>query len=111
MSPTRRDVLHSALLTGMSVAAASRVSAAEPAQAHLSQGKPEDLGLAARRLQDAYELLERWTAGSDAPIPGAALLVGRNGKTVAPHFFGRQGPERAAPPIRRDAMFLMASIT
>src|SRR5262249_17742129 len=58
-----------------------------------------------------YALLERWTKGPDAPIPGGAILVGRSGKVVPPRFFGRQGPEPDAPPIRPDAMFLMASIT
>src|SRR5262249_54510411 len=43
--------------------------------------------------------------------PGAALLVGRSGKTVAPRFFGRQGPEADAGPLRHDALFYMASVT
>jgi CubicO group peptidase (beta-lactamase class C family) len=30
---------------------------------------------------------------------------------VEPKVFGRQGPERDSPPIRRDAIFLLASIT
>src|SRR5262249_28159334 len=36
---------------------------------------------------------------------------GRHGKAVAPRFFGRQGPEADAGPIRRDAMFYLASVT
>jgi CubicO group peptidase (beta-lactamase class C family) len=46
-----------------------------------------------------------------AVIPGGAIAVGRQGKLVEPRFFGRQGPEKNAPPIRRDAIFLLASIT
>src|SRR5262249_12421772 len=53
----------------------------------------------------------KWTTGKDAPVPGGAILVGRSGKAVAPRFFGRQGPEADAGPIRRDAMFYMASVT
>lgn len=75
------------------------------------QAGPEDIGLDPRRLQAAYDLLEKWTAGPNAPVPGAAILVGRFGKTAAPRFFGRQGPEADAEPIRRDAMFYMASVT
>src|SRR5207249_11823535 len=45
------------------------------------------------------------------PISGGAILVGRNGKVVAPRTFGRQGPEPDSPPIRPDAIFLLASIT
>jgi hypothetical protein len=44
-------------------------------------------------------------------VPGGAILVGRSGKIVPPRFFGRQGPEQEVPPIRPDAMFLLASIT
>jgi len=33
------------------------------------------------------------------------------GRVVEPHFFGRQRPEKDAPPLRKDAMFLVASIT
>lgn len=59
----------------------------------------------------AYDLLEKWTVGPNAPVPGGAILVGRFGKTLTPRFFGRQGPEPNAEPIRRDAMFYMASVT
>jgi CubicO group peptidase (beta-lactamase class C family) len=38
-------------------------------------------------------------------------MVGRGGRALAPRFFGRQGPEADAEPIRRDAMFYMASVT
>jgi CubicO group peptidase (beta-lactamase class C family) len=78
---------------------------------HLPHAKPEEIGLDPRRLQTAYDLLAKWTSGPKAPIPGGAILVGRHGKIVEPKFFGRQGPEPDAPPIRRDGMFLLASIT
>jgi CubicO group peptidase (beta-lactamase class C family) len=55
--------------------------------------------------------MEKWTTGPKAPVPGGAILVGRSGKTVAPRYFGRQGPEADAEPLRRDAMFYMASVT
>lgn len=79
--------------------------------ARLQYAKPEELDLDPRRLQDAANLLRKWTTGKDAPVPGGAILVGRRGKIVEPQFFGKQGPEPDAEPIRRDAMFLMASIT
>jgi len=77
----------------------------------VAYAKPEEIGLDPSRLQTAYRLLEEWTSGREAPIPGAALAVGRRGRTVEPRFFGRQGPEANAPAIRRDATFLLASIT
>jgi len=77
----------------------------------LHHAKPSEIGLDADRLEDAYRLLNRWTTGKDAPIPGGAILVGRHGRIVPPRFFGRQGPEPGAEPIRDDAMFLLASIS
>jgi CubicO group peptidase (beta-lactamase class C family) len=73
--------------------------------------QPAEIGLDPRRLQIAYDLLEKWTTGRDAPVPGGAILVGRNGRIVEPRFFGRQGPEPDAESIRRDSMFLLASIS
>jgi CubicO group peptidase (beta-lactamase class C family) len=77
----------------------------------LPLARPDEIGLHPARLQDAYELLDEWTAGPSAPIPGGAIAVGRHGKLVVPTFLGRQGPEADSPPIRRDAIFLLASIT
>ncbi|HVX59505.1 MAG TPA: serine hydrolase domain-containing protein [Pirellulales bacterium] len=76
----------------------------------LAYAKPEEIGLDAARLQVAYDLLDRWTAGPDFLIPGVAIAIGRHGRVVEPRFFGRQGPEDDEP-IRRDGAFLLASIT
>jgi CubicO group peptidase (beta-lactamase class C family) len=110
---TRRTFLRDAALAGGAMLAPRLTTvAAEPAPtSHLPQAKPEDIGLDPKRLQVAYDLLEKWTAGKNAPVPGAAILVGRAGKTVAPRYFGHQGPEPDAEPLRRDAMFYMASVT
>jgi CubicO group peptidase (beta-lactamase class C family) len=78
---------------------------------HLPLATPAELGLNEHRLQAAYDRLDEWTSGKSAPIPGGAILVGRRGKLVEPRLFGRQGSEPNSPPIRRDAIFLLASIT
>lgn len=78
---------------------------------HLDYATPAEIGLDADRLDAANRLLDSWTAGPDASVPGGAILVGRRGRIVEPHFSGRQGPEPDAEPIRRDGMFLLASIT
>jgi CubicO group peptidase (beta-lactamase class C family) len=111
---TRRDLLREAGAAGVvALAAEAPGPAAEQpkAETRLTHAKPEDIGLDPRRLRVAYDLLEKWTTGPDAPVPGGAILVGRHGKVVPPRFFGRQGPEPDAPPIRPDGLFLMASIT
>jgi len=77
----------------------------------LPYGTPAELGINERRLQAAYDRLDEWTSGKNPPVPGGAILVGRNGKTLEPRLFGRQGPEENSPAIRRDAIFLLASIT
>jgi CubicO group peptidase (beta-lactamase class C family) len=119
--PTRRDLLWATAGAGSAALVAALTWPRQTpvtAQIALAQGqvplphaRPEDIGIDSRRLQAAYTLLEEWTTGANAPVPGGAILVGRGGRVVAPRFFGRQGPEADAAPIRTDAMFLMASIT
>ena len=75
----------------------------------LAVAEPAELGFDSARLQRAYDLLDAWTRSGE--VPGGAVAVGRRDRLVAPRFFGRMGPEADAPPIRDDAMFLMASIT
>jgi CubicO group peptidase (beta-lactamase class C family) len=118
MPLTRRTVLQGAgawTLTAAVASAASKQPDTPPRQKlsslHLPRVKPEEIGLDSRQLQVAYDLLESWTQGAKSPVPGGAILVGRHGKTVGPRFFGRMGPEPDAPPMRPDALFLMASIT
>ncbi len=79
--------------------------------AGLPYARPEEIRIDAQRLDVAYKLLTSWTTGENAPVPSGAIVVGRNGRIVEPRFFGRQGPERGAEAIRRDAIFLVASIT
>ncbi len=78
---------------------------------HLSHVSPAEIDLDSGKLQRAYDLLDTWTHGVEPVIPGGAILVGRHGKVVPPRFFGHQGPEPGAEPIRPDGMFLLASIT
>ena len=61
--------------------------------AHLPIASAKSIGLDEARLQVAYDLLDSWTSGPEAPVPGGAILVGRAGKVVAPKFFGRQGAD------------------
>lgn len=110
---TRRELLRFTATGAVSAVLGGAARAADQPAATpvVPQAKPEDIGIDPRRLQVAYDILEKWTTGPNAPVPSAAILVGRSGKTVAPQFFGRQGPEPDAEPIRRDAMFYMASVT
>jgi CubicO group peptidase (beta-lactamase class C family) len=110
---TRRAWLRTTAAAGASALLSGAAARADepPGRPGLPQVKPQEIGIDPGRLQVAYDLLEKWTTGPNAPVPGAAILVGRSGKAVAPRLFGRQGPEADAEPIRRDAMFYMASVT
>lgn len=75
----------------------------------LLSDKPEAIGFDPARLQRAYEVLDHW-AKTDK-IPGAGICVGRKDQVLEPHFVGRQRPAPDAPPLRKNALFLVASIT
>jgi CubicO group peptidase (beta-lactamase class C family) len=118
--PSRRELIQTATTVAIGAFASGAVRAADAPKANqksqtggngLKVAKPEEIRLDPRRLQVAYDLLEKWTTGPEPPVPGGAILVGRFGRIVPPRFFGRQGPERDAEPIRPDAQFLLASIT
>jgi CubicO group peptidase (beta-lactamase class C family) len=70
---------------------------------------PESIGIDPQRLQRVYTILQRWVETDR--VPAAAICVGRRGRIAAPRFFGRHRPEQGAPPLREDALFLIASIT
>lgn len=78
---------------------------------HLPIANAADIGLDPQRLAAAYSLMEEWTQGDHPPIPGGGILVGRHGKTVERRLFGRMQPSPEGPPIRDDAIFLLASLT
>ncbi len=70
---------------------------------------PEEAGFAADRLQRVYQALDE--AASRGAIPGAALLVARGGRAVAPFAVGRQFPDQPDPQVTADSIFLVASVT
>ena len=74
----------------------------------LSDGSPQDVGLAADQLERASGLL---AAAIDAgQISAASLTVARHGKIVFAQGHGQQRPG-AGPQVDADSIFLLASIT
>ncbi len=69
---------------------------------------PEALGFSAERLGRAYALVEGLVTENAAV--GAAMLVGRRDRSLAPRAFGRMGAPDAAP-VRPDTIFAVASCT
>lgn len=61
------------------------------------------------RWRTALALIESWCAAGQ--VPAAGLFVARSGVTTGAHLFGRQRSSADSPPLRDDAIFLIASIT
>ncbi len=61
------------------------------------------------RWNAALALLKSWC--DDHTIPACAVSVTIGGKSTGVHLFGRQRLAADSPPIRDDAIFLIASIT
>ena len=70
--PSRRDLLAAgaAGIAALTAGAPDALADAPKTHTHLPQARPEDLGLDPKRLQVAYDLLEKWTNGPKAPVPG-----------------------------------------
>jgi CubicO group peptidase (beta-lactamase class C family) len=75
----------------------------------LKIASPAAVGLDPSRWQRALDLAEGWCARDD--VPGIGLIVGRSEKTTGVQLFGRQHVDPASPPLRDDAIFLVASLT
>lgn len=62
-----------------------------------------------RWLDRAYCVLEE--AAQSGKIPGAVILVAKDGIPMEPRCFGRMRPESNSLPIQPDTIFLVASVT
>jgi len=71
--------------------------------------KPESIGLDPVALRRADDLVQRWL--TEDRIPAAGWTLGRRGRMIEPRLVGRQRLAKDAPALRRDALFLIASIT
>ena len=70
--------------------------------------KPEEVGLSTDRLK---RLSDRMKQGvKDGELPGAVVLVARNGKVAYLESFGLRDPEAKAE-MKNDAIFRIASMT
>lgn len=70
---------------------------------------PAAVGLYPSRWEGALALVKSWCEART--IPACAVSVARGGKTTGVHLFGRQTLAADSPPVRNDAIFLIASIT
>ncbi len=74
----------------------------------LPKAKPEEVGLSTERLQRINEVIQRYIDSKQ--ISGAVTLVARKGRIAHYEAHGQMDIE-AKKPIRKDALFRMASST
>ena len=75
----------------------------------LRHGTPEEVGLSPSKIRHVVELAQGWV--EQGLTPALVILVARKGVIVIHEAFGRLGPEPDSPPLRRDAIFPLASLT
>src|SRR3954454_11302469 len=98
------------LMVRAAAAAALAISVALPAAA---QGipkaqSPEEVGFVASRLKRLSDRLEEGVKNNE--IPGAVVLIARNGKIALFDAYGFRDKEAKAP-MKTDAIFRIASMT
>jgi CubicO group peptidase (beta-lactamase class C family) len=75
----------------------------------LHQGRPEDAGLCPARIRRIAAAAEQWVA--DGLTPALVVLAARRGVVVLHEAYGRLTPDEDSPPLPRDAIFPLASIS
>lgn len=75
----------------------------------LRTGKPEEVGMSAQRLRGVVHVAERWVA--QGITQALVLLVARRGVIVLHEACGRLTPDDNAPPVKRDTIYPMTSVT
>jgi CubicO group peptidase (beta-lactamase class C family) len=75
----------------------------------LHPGRPEEAGMEAARLQYIARVAEQWVASG--LTPALVVLVARRGVVVLHEAFGRLSPDADSPPLPRNAVFPLASIS
>ncbi|MFA6126876.1 MAG: serine hydrolase domain-containing protein [Bacteroidales bacterium] len=97
--------LLTALLVAGSLAAAAQTKSINKSLP-LSEGTPESAGMSAERLNRVEAMCQ--TAVAEGDIPGAAVLVARNGRIVLYKAYG-MADNQTKRPLKRDDIFRIAS--
>jgi CubicO group peptidase (beta-lactamase class C family) len=105
MRPRQVEVIRTALLTLLVIAA---IAAPALAQDLPKTGRPEDVGLSSDRLKRLTSTFQGDV--ENGKIPGAVILIAREGKVAYFETIGFQDREKQLT-MRRDAIFRIASMT
>lgn len=75
----------------------------------LHTGTAQEVGMSAPKLAKVVNLASKWVA--EGVTPALALLVARQGIVVLHEAFGHLTPSPDGPPLQRDSIFPVASLT
>ena len=75
----------------------------------LRPGEPEEVGMSARRVRHVGQLAAGWVA--QGITSALVILVARRGVVVLHEAFGRLTPDDDAPPVKRDTIYPLSSLT
>ncbi len=75
----------------------------------LRPGEPEEVGMSAPRVRHVRQLAAGWVA--QGITSALVLLVARRGIVVLHEAFGRLTPDDDAPPVKRDTLYPVTSLT
>lgn len=75
----------------------------------LRYGAPEQAGMRSERISYLESRVKQWVA--EGVTPAAAMLVARKGVIVSHNAYGPLTPEEGAPPLEKDSLYPLASLT
>ena len=75
----------------------------------LREGTPEEAGMSADRVGNIKKLTASWV--DKGITPALVVFAARRGIIVLHEAFGRLTPEEDSPPLKRDTIFPLSSIT
>ncbi|MFN8445647.1 MAG: serine hydrolase domain-containing protein [Caldilineaceae bacterium] len=75
----------------------------------LRPGRPEEAGMVGARIRHVADLAQSWV--TDGLTPALVVLVARRGIVVLHEAYGRLTPRLDAPPLQRDAIYPISSMS
>src|SRR5262245_60724001 len=75
----------------------------------LRPGEPEEVGMSTRRVRHVGQLAAGWVA--QGITSALVILVARRGVVVLHEAFGRFTPDDDAPPVKRDTIYPLTSLS
>ena len=75
----------------------------------LQPGTPAEAGMSAVRIRRIADLAQGWV--TQGLTPALVVLVARRGIVVLHEAFGRLTPEPDAPPLSRDTIYPLSSLS